>query len=358
MSKMRAYRLLEWGRPPEFVEVDVPSPGPGEVLVRVAAAGICGSDLHLLHATAGMLPYSPPFTLGHENTGWVEKIGAGVKSLSVGEAVLASSSTSCGHCDPCVAGRDNYCTRQVSVSSRMMTMKVRGIGLDGGFAPYMLAPERDLVPLGGLDPFKVAPLACAGATSYHAVVAAAPVLTPGETCLVIGVGGLGSFAIQHARLTTEAKVVAVDISPTRLEVATKMGAHHVLTADDAAPAGILSLTDGQGAAAVLDFVGTSESLTLANQVVKPGGKVVVPGIGMESIAFGWGLSAPGCDYSLGLGFTNKELREVVALARLGSLTIDVERFAFDDIPTAMTKLAEGQLRGRAVIEIGTPPASH
>ena len=351
MSKMRAYRLLQWGAPPEFVEVDIPTPGPGEVLVRVAAAGICGSDLHLLHAQPGMLPYSPPFTMGHENTGWVEKVGAGVKGLLVGDAVLASSSTSCGHCDPCVGGRDNYCTQQVTVASRMMTMRVRGIGLDGGFAPFMLAPERDLVALGDLDPRKVAPLACAGATSYHAVVTAQPVLSPGETCLVIGVGGLGSFAIQHIRLTTQAKVIAADVNPARLEVATQMGAHHAITADASAATDVLSLTGGQGVGAVLDFVGNSESLALVNQVVKAGGKVVVPGITMETIPFGWGQSAPGCDYSLGLGFTNKELREVVALAKLGSLTIDTERFGFDDIPLAMQKLGEGQLRGRAVIDV-------
>jgi propanol-preferring alcohol dehydrogenase len=348
---MRAYRLLEWGAAPEFVEVDVPSPGPGEVLVRVAAAGICGSDLHLLRAQPGMLPFSPPFTLGHENTGWVETLGAGVTSLSVGEAVLASSSTSCGHCDPCVAGHDNYCTRQVDVSSRMMTMKVRGIGLDGGFAPYMLAPERDLVPLDDLDPHKVAPLACAGATSYHAVATAASALAPGEACLVIGIGGLGSFAIQHLKLLTQARIIAADINPARLEVATKMGAHHAVAADETAPGIVLSLTDGKGVGAVLDFVGGAESLALANRVVKPNGKVVVPGIDMATIPFGWGQSAPGCDYHLSLGFTAKDLREVVALARPGSLTIDTEHFSFDEIPIAMKKLGAGELRGRAVIDI-------
>jgi propanol-preferring alcohol dehydrogenase len=354
MPKMSAYRVLEWGEAPRFVEVDVPRPGPGEVLVRVAAAGICGSDVHLVHAPPGMLPYSPPFTMGHENTGWVEEVGAGIRGLSIGDAVLASSSTSCGHCDPCVAGHDNYCTQQVNMSSRMMTMKVRGIGLDGGFASYFVAPARDLVALEDLNPLEVAPLACAGATSYHAVVTSLPVLTPGETALVIGAGGLGSFAIQYLRLLTGTQIIAVDINPSRLDVAKRMGAHETLAADGSAPEKIIALTGGKGVAAVLDFVASNDSLALGNAVVKPRGKIVIPGIHPGAqIPFGWGVTAPGCDYRLSLGFTNKELREVVSLARTGKLTIDVERFTFAQIPAAIDKLEKGQLRGRAVIEIGS-----
>jgi propanol-preferring alcohol dehydrogenase len=356
MPKMRAYRLLEWGAPPQFMEVDVPRPGPGEVLVGVAAAGICGSDLHLVHAPPGLLPFSPPFTMGHENTGWVAELGLGVKTFSVGEAVLASSSTSCGHCDPCVGGHDNYCTQQVNMSSRMMTMKVRGIGLDGGFAQFMVVPARDLVSLDDLDPLKVAPLACAGATSYHAVIAALPVLTPGESCLVIGTGGLGSFAVQYLKLLSASRIIATDLNPVRLEVAIKMGAHATLLADQAASEKIIAMTARKGAAAVLDFVGSAESLGLATAVVQPNGKIIVPGINLGSISFGWGSSAPGCDYRLTLGFTNKQLREVVALARSGALALDTERFAFDEIPAAIDRLAKGELRGRAVIEIGQSPS--
>jgi propanol-preferring alcohol dehydrogenase len=350
---MLAYRLLEWGAPPEFVHVDLPRPGPGEVLVRVAAAGVCGSDLHLVHAQPGMLPFSPPFTMGHENTGWVEELGAGVRGLHLDEAVLASSSTSCGHCDPCVGGHDNYCTRQVNMSSRMMTMKVRGIGLDGGFASHILVPQRDLVSLGALDPRNVAPLACAGATAYHAVAAALPILTPGEACVVIGIGGLGSFAVQYLKLLCGARIIATDINPARLEIAIKMGAAHEIIADQAAPERIVSLTSRRGAAAVIDFVGSSESLALATHVVQPNGKVIVPGINFGSIPFGWGSSAPGCDYRLTLGFTNKQLREVVSLAASGSLAIDTERFSFRDIPTAIGRLARGELGGRAVIDVAS-----
>lgn len=348
---MRAYRLLEWGRPPEYVEMPVPEPGPNEVLVRVAAVGVCGSDLHLLHAPPGMLPFDPPFTLGHEVTGWVERVGAGVVALAPGDAVLASSSTSCGHCTPCIGGRDNYCTGQVNMSSRMMTMKVRGIGLDGGFAEYMVAPQRDLVKLGDSDPRAVAPLACAGATAYHAVQVAMPVLTPGEQCLVIGAGGLGSFAIQYLGLLAGSSTVVVDSNPIRLSVARSMGAAQTIEAGGDAGDKILAATGGRGIAAVLDFVGSDDTLALATRVVQPGGKVVVPGINLASIPFGWGQSAPGCDYRLTLGFTNRELADVVALGRSGRVQIETERFGFDQIAEAFDALARGTLRGRAVIDV-------
>lgn len=354
MAKMTAFRMMEWGAPPRYVEVDVPEPGAGEVLVRVGAAGICGSDVHLINAPPGMLPFSPPFTMGHENSGWVEALGHGVKGFSVGDAVLASSSTSCGHCDPCVSGHDNYCTQQVNMSSRMMTMKVRGIGKDGGFAPYMVVPERDLVPLGAMDPLDVAPLACAGATSYHAVLAALPVLTPGKFCLVIGAGGLGSFAIEHLSLLSKARIIAADVSQSRLDYVKGKASLDGVIVDEGAGDAILALTGGEGVAAILDFVGSEGSLALANRLVQPRGRVIVPGISMESTAFGWGISAPGCDYRLTLGFTNNDLRQVVALAGMGSLAIDIERFPFDQIPAAMDKLATGQLRGRAVIDVGQP----
>jgi propanol-preferring alcohol dehydrogenase len=170
---------------------------------------------------------------------------------------------------------------------------------------------------------------------------------------VIGAGGLGSFAIQYLKLLTGTQIIAVDINPTRLDVAKKMGAHEIVLADQSAAEKIIALTGGKGVAAVLDFVASNESLALGHTVVKPNGKIVIPGIHPGAqISFGWGTTAPGCDYRLSLGFTNKELREVVSLARMGKLTIDVERFSFKEIPAAIEKLEKGQLRGRAVIEIG------
>src|SRR5690554_134408 len=231
---MTAYRLLEWGRPAEFVSVDVPTPGPGQVLLKMAAAGLCGSDLHLLDAPPGFFPFDPPFTLGHENAGWVVALGPGATRFAEGDAALASSTSSCGYCEPCLGGWDNYCLDSVNMSSRMMTMRVRGIGFDGGLAEYVVAPERELVALRNLDPAIAAPLADAGATSYHAVQTALPVLRPGSTAVVIGAGGLGSYAVQYLRLLSPAKVIAVDLSRQRLDYARELGAHGTVLAGDGA----------------------------------------------------------------------------------------------------------------------------
>jgi propanol-preferring alcohol dehydrogenase len=365
MTMMSAFRLPDWGTQPRFEEVPRPDPGPGGVLVKMAASGVCGSDVHLTHAPAEMFPFRPPFTLGHENAGYVAGLGPGVAGFAEGDAVLASSATSCGHCAQCVAGADNYCQDQVNMSTRMMSPRVRGLGFDGGLAEYLVVPVRDLVPLSGLDPRQAAPLADAGATSYQAVTRALPVLVPGSHCLVIGCGGLGSFAVQYLRLLTASEVIVTDIDPERLSYATGLGAHHVLqasgetagtetagdqTAGETAAA-VLDLTGGGGVAAVLDFVGSADSLALADTVVRPLGKVVVPGIAMGTRPFGWGASAPGCEYSLSLGFTMSDLRQVLALGQSGRLTIDTDVFAFADAPLAYERLAGGKVRGRVVIEI-------
>ncbi len=286
MTKMRAFRLLDWGRSPEVVDQDIPEPGPGQVLVKMAAAGICGSDLHLLDAPGNVFPFDPPFTLGHENAGYVSRVGAGVTRFSEGEPVLAASTSSCGYCEQCRLGWDNYCLDSVSVESRMMTMRVRGIGFDGGLAEYVTVPERELVHLGTLSPSVAAPLADAGATSYHAVRTVLADLRPGATAVVIGAGGLGSYAIQYLRLLSPARVIAVDRSLARRNYVRELGADLTVAAGEKAREEILDVCNG--AHAVLDFCGAEDTLKLAGDIVKPRGAVVVPGIAFGTLPFGWG----------------------------------------------------------------------
>lgn len=162
---MKAFRLTAWQHPPELLDVDVPDPGPGQALIRVGGAGACHSDLHLMEWPAGQLPYPLPFTLGHENAGWVEKIGAGVTGFSIGDPVAVYGPWGCGHCRPCRLGIESYCENAAEIVGAG-----GGLGLDGGMAPYMLVPAaRFLVPLRDLHPRDAAPLTDAGLTPYHAI---------------------------------------------------------------------------------------------------------------------------------------------------------------------------------------------
>ena len=238
MSTMTAYQLVEWGAPPEFREVDVPTPATDEVLIRVAGVGLCHSDFLFLDTPPGIIPWELPFTLGHESAGWVEQLGADVDDLELGQPVAVAGIHSCGRCQYCLRGQDNYCPRGASG---------RGYGEDGGLAQFLVVPRRELVPLTTLDPRRVGPLTDAGATSYHAVKRAMPKLIPGSAAVVIGAGGLGSYAVQYLRRLTGAQVIAVDLVQQRLDLARELGAHDVLLSDDETPTRVRELTGGLGA---------------------------------------------------------------------------------------------------------------
>src|SRR3954470_13297453 len=217
---MRAVRLTGWQRPPELCEIPEPVAAPGGVVLRVAGAGLCHSDLHLMGWPAGTLPYELPFTLGHENAGWIEALGPGVKGWDAGEAVAIYGSWGCGRCRPCRTGLETLCER-----AALLGAAGGGLGRNGGMAEYMLVPDpRLLVPLEDLDPRDVAPLSDAALTPYHALKLALPNLTPGTTVLVIGVGGLGHMAVQLVRAITPSDVIAVDVDPAKLELAREVGA--------------------------------------------------------------------------------------------------------------------------------------
>ncbi len=190
----------------------VPEPGPGQVLVKVGGAGACHSDLHLMEWPEGTMSFGVPFTLGHENAGWVEALGAGVEGLAEGEAVAVYGPWGCGRCRSCRLSAENYCERQAEIGAFG-----GGLGLDGGMAEYMLVPHpRLLLPLGDLDPRDAAPLSDAALTPYHAVKRSLDLLVPGSTAVVIGVGGLGHMAVQILRALSPARIVAVDTSADKL----------------------------------------------------------------------------------------------------------------------------------------------
>src|SRR4051794_7066120 len=342
---MKAFQLVEWQQPPVLRHVPVPEPGPGEVLVKVGGAGACHSDLHVMEWPAGFLPYELPFTLGHENAGWIEALGAGVKGWEVGEAVAVYGPWGCGRCRSCRMGLETLCERAAPLGAAG-----GGLGRDGGMAEYMLVPDaRLLVALGELEPRDAAPLSDAALTPYHAIKLAHHQLVPGASAVVIGVGGLGHMAVQILQALSPARVIATDIDAGKLELARGLGADHTVASGPEAAAEIRELTGGRGAALVLDCVGSDSTLALNAKIVANGGAVMVIGVAGGTLTYQF--NALPSDASLAHPYWGSaiELAEGIELARAGRITAPAEPFALERVEDASARMRGGTLAGRAVI---------
>uniref|UniRef100_UPI003CC7B0EC alcohol dehydrogenase n=1 Tax=Modestobacter roseus TaxID=1181884 RepID=UPI003CC7B0EC len=342
---MRAVQYRTIGGEPEVVEVPTPEPGPGQVRLRVTAAGLCHSDSFVMGLPADQYTYGLPLTLGHEGAGVVDALGDGVTGVSVGDAVAVYGPWGCGQCHACARGAENYCTRAAELG-----IQPPGLGSPGALAEYMLVDDvRHLVPLGDLDPVATVSLTDAGLTPYHAIKSSLGALPPGGTAVVIGAGGLGHVAIQLLRAISGATVIALDISDEKLQLAKELGAHHALRSDDDAAARIRELTGGVGAAAVFDIVGAQATIDLARSVVAIGGVVQIVGIGGGTLPTGFFSTPMGAAVRAPYWGTRTELMEVLDLARAGAVHVEVERFTLDQAPEAYRRLKAGTIRGRAVV---------
>ncbi|MBQ1024083.1 NAD(P)-dependent alcohol dehydrogenase [Micromonospora sp. C95] len=346
---MRALRLPAWKTGPELIEVDEPTPGPGQVVVRIGAAGACHSDLHLMHDfEAGGLPWNPPFTLGHENAGWVHRLGSGVTGLEVGQPVAVYGPWGCGRCVRCRVGVDNYCEDPAAAP---VPGGGGGLGLDGGMAEYELVPDaRHVLPLPeGLDPVGAAPLTDAGLTPYHAIRRSWPKLPPGSTALVIGVGGLGHVGVQILKATTAARVVAVDTREEALRLAEECGADLTMGSAEGTAEEIRRVTGGRGADVVLDFVGADATLRLGVAAARTVGDLTIVGLGGGSLSVGF-FSVP---YEVSIQTTywgsRPELLEVLDLGARGLVRPKTTTFGLDEAMSAYRMMRDGTLDGRAVI---------
>ena len=343
---MRALQLTDWKHDAELREVERPEPGPGQVLVRIGGAGACHSDLHLMHDfDAGLLPWGPPFTLGHENAGWVESVGSGVEGLEIGRPVAVYGPWGCGHCARCLVGAENYCEHSATLAAAG-----GGLGFDGGMASHMLVPEvRWLVPLDGLDPVAAAPLTDAGLTPYHAIKRSLPLLVPGSTVVVIGAGGLGHMAIQILGELSPARIVVVDQRADALALASQIGAHHTVVAGEQAAAEITELTQGRGVDLTLDFVGADATMALGAAITRSLGDLTIVGIGGGTLPVGFFSIAYEVSVATTYWGTLPELYEVIALAEAGRIRPQVQRFDLNDALDAYRQMQDGTLEGRAVI---------
>ncbi len=336
--------MVKFNQDPELTEIPEPMPGPGEVVVKVGAAGACHSDLHLLYELDVSAMWQLPMTLGHETAGWVHALGEGVTGLAVGDPVAVYGAWGCGTCAHCAVGIENYCERPQAVGGG-------GLGADGGMADYLLVPhQRHLVPLpDGLDPVTAAALTDAGLTSYHAIRRSWPKLTPDATIVLIGVGGLGHLAVQIARATTAAQVIAVDVKPEALELARKVGAHHVLASDENAAQAIRELTGGRGADVLIDFVGTAATLDLARSAARTMGDVTIVGIAGGEVHVSFFSQPYAVSVSTIYWGTRPELVELLALAARGDISVERTTYSLADGARAYRDLHEGRVSGRAVV---------
>jgi propanol-preferring alcohol dehydrogenase len=340
---MRAVRLTAWERPAQICRVPRLAPGPGEVLLRVDAAGLCHSDLHLMRWPTGSLPYELPFTLGHEVAGTVLELGPGATGFDVSESVIVYGPWGCGVCRWCSRGSEHLCERRAMTPGGGC-----GLGRDGGLAEELIVPSpRLLVPLGDLDPVAAAPLADAGLTPYHAIRRALALLVPGSSAVVIGVGGLGHVAVQLLRALSPARIVVVDTREDALELGLSCGADVSVAAEDATPAALRRAAGGP-IALVLDCVGVDATLRLAGEAVSPGGHLSMIGMGGGALSMRLGSVPMETPVVISNWGTRVELAAVVALAAAGAVEVEVERVALDEVPAAYERLGAGGVRGRLV----------
>jgi NAD+-dependent secondary alcohol dehydrogenase Adh1 len=324
---------------------DVPAPevqSPTDVIVRIGGAGLCRTDLHIIEGIwKEKVDVELPYILGHENAGWVEDVGPGVRNVKPGDAVIVHPVITCGLCRACRVGEDMHC----------VDLSFPGITTNGGFAEYLLTGERAIIKLpDGLEPKAIAPYADAGITAYRAAKRAAERLQPGTRCALIGVGGLGHICVQVLGELCATEIIAVDRSAEALELASSLGAHHLVDGSQVdAVEGVLELTDGEGAHAVIDFVGEGSAIPQALGMLRKGGTYWVVGYGgrIEVPAIDMIFSEIAVVGSL-VGNYN-ELAELMDLAGQGRVRLEGAEYRLDDINGAIHDLEGGNLRGRGVI---------
>ncbi|MFG2435159.1 NAD(P)-dependent alcohol dehydrogenase [Streptomyces sp. NPDC048508] len=342
---MKALQYRTVGAAPEVVTVPDPEPGPGQVLLKVTAAGVCHSDIAVMSRPAESFPYALPLTLGHEGAGTVAALGDGVSGVAVGDEVAVYGPWGCGICAKCAEGKENYCLRADELGIRPP-----GLGAPGAMAEYLLVDDpRHLVPTDGLDQIAAVPLTDAGLTPYHAIKRSLPKLTPGSTAVVIGTGGLGHVAIQLLRALTSARVIALDVSEDKLALARTVGAHEAVLSDAGAAAKVRGLTGGLGAQAVFDFVGAEPTVRTAGAVAAVEGDISIVGIGGGALPVGFGSLPFEVSVTAPYWGSRGELIEILDLARAGAVSVHTETYSLDEAPLAYERLHAGKINGRAVI---------
>ena len=312
-----------------------------DVIVRIGGAGVCRTDLHVVEGIwRSQVDVKLPYIMGHENAGWVEEVGPGVEGVKKGDPVICHPLVTSGHCLACRRGDDMHATDS----------RFPGINANGGYAQYLLTGERSLIKLPkSLAPKDVAPYTDAGLTAYRAAKKASRHLLPGEYAVVIGVGGLGHIGIQVLRALCAAEIIAVDRSDTGLALAKECGAHHTVRANGNEVEAIKELTHGNGAEAVLDFVGEGDAVAKGLAMTRNGGYYYI-------IGYGGKIDLPTIDMITSektivgnLVGTYPELVELMALADRGLVELATREYKLSEANQALHDLHDGKIKGRAVL---------
>ena len=340
---MKAARFYSAKEPLKIEDIPTPKPGPGEVLLAVKAAGLCGTDLHI--ALEGTIPTAfQPITLGHEAAGIVAESNAARSAWKPGDRAVAFPNIACGECYACLSGREALCLKS----------RILGVQADGAFAEYLIIPARMLVRLPEAISFEIgAILTDAVSTAYHAIVCRGNVQR-GETVVVVGCGGVGHHGVLWAK-QRGAKVIAVDTSAGALRRAQEVGADHTLNPAEAdVPKAVRVLTDGVGADCAFEFVGRAETVTTALKCLKRGGRAVIVGVGQERVTLPPLQAFVGSELSLvaSLGFHRSDLEEIIRMDAAGEVDLRAsvsEVVPLSEINAALHRLAEQ--KGNAVREV-------
>jgi NAD+-dependent secondary alcohol dehydrogenase Adh1 len=325
-------------------EIDEPKiEGPLDVIVRIGAAGLCRTDIHVVEgqwqpiqdADNTLLPY----VLGHENSGWVEEVGSAVTNVEVGDTVICHPLMTCGLCRACRAGDDMHCE----------VGEFPGLSRDGGFADLMKTNARAVVKLDPiLEPKDIAALADAGLTAYHAVRKSVPLLYAGTNAVVIGAGGLGHIGIQCLKALTPTQIIVTDPSEEALDLAKEWGADQTVQVQDGYMDTVLEMTNG-GAEVVFDYVGERGAQEDAWEMTRPGGS-------HYAIGYGGMVEVPIIDIvsterniTGNLVGTYNDLVELMVLTAQGKVNLHTATYPLDAVNDAMQDLNSGNLRGRGIL---------
>jgi propanol-preferring alcohol dehydrogenase len=335
---MKAAVVPAFGAPLEIRDLPVPEPGPGQVVVRIEASGLCHTDIH---AARGEWPVKPklPLVPGHEGVGTVVAVGEGDSPVAVGDRVaLPWLGHACGRCRYCVGGWETYCT----------SPQYMGYTMDGGYAEYTLAYASHVVPVpDGVSSFDAAPLTCAGVTTYKALKVAHP--QPNETALVVGIGGLGHLGLQYARVFG-ATTVAMDVEDEKLQLAKELGADHVL---DARTDQAESLAALGGVDVALVTVPSPAAMRAAHQALNPNGRLVLVGLPadnrLELPVFETVLK--GISVIGSLVGTRNDLADCFALHAAGRTRVVAQPRRLEDVNECFEEVVAGRVPARLVFEL-------